>query len=133
MRGQGGGKSLPTGYLPLHGDDTSPQPHPNYHNLCTVNICLTDLTEESGCLAFVPGSHKRLRQPSPGESIVAGEGANPEIVPVVAPRRLCGDLACAYVARVLGVKNTWFKGHPGRAFCASTYPALRDVPRNRDR
>ena len=85
MRGQGGGTSLPTGYLPLHGDDTSPQPHPNYHNSVTVNICLTDLTEESGCLAFVPGSHRRLRQPSPGEAIVAGEGANEEIVPLEAP------------------------------------------------
>ena len=85
IRGQGGGKSLPTGYLPLHGDDTSPQPHPNFTNSVTVNICLTDLTEESGCLAFVPGSHKRLRQPTDAERVVSGEGANPEIVPMVAP------------------------------------------------
>ena len=85
MRGRGGGDSLPTGYLPLHGDDTSPQPHPSYHNSVTVNICLTDLTEESGCLAFVPGSHRRLRQPTPAEAVVAGDGANAEIVPMVAP------------------------------------------------
>lgn len=85
IRGQGGGDSLPTGYLPLHGDDTTPQPASNYLNFATVNICLNDLTEASGCLAFVPGSHKRLRQPTPQESVLAGEGANPEAVPMVAP------------------------------------------------
>ena len=85
IRGQGGGKQLPNGYLPLHGDDTSPQPHPNFHNSVTVNICLTDVDEASGCLGFVPGSHKLLRQPTPQESIVSGEGANPNIVPLVAP------------------------------------------------
>ena len=85
MRGQGGGKTLPTGYLPLHGDDISPQPHPTFNNFATVNICLTDLTEESGALAFVPGSHKLLRQPTKQEAVLAGDGANPEAVPLVAP------------------------------------------------
>ena len=85
IRGQGGGKTLPTGYLPLHGDDISMQPHPGFYQFATVNICLTDLTEESGCLAFVPGSHKRLRQPTEAERVLAGEGANPEAVPLVAP------------------------------------------------
>ena len=85
IRGQGGGKTLPTGYLPLHGDDTSPAPHPTFNNHATVNICLTDVTEESGCLAFVPGSHKRLRKPTEQESILAGDHANPEAVPMVAP------------------------------------------------
>ena len=85
MRGEGGGKTLPTGYLPLHGDDTSIQPHPNYANYATVNICLTDVDEASGCLAFVPGSHKRLRQPTEQERVLSGEGANPEAVPLEAP------------------------------------------------
>lgn len=85
IRGQGGGKSLPNGYLPLHGDDTTPQPHPSMNNYATVNIFLTDVTQESGCLAFVPGSHKRLRQPTAAESVLAGNDANPEAVPLVAP------------------------------------------------
>lgn len=85
IRGQGGGKTLPNGYLPLHGDDTSPQPHATFHNSVTVNIFLTDVTEESGCLAFVPGSHKRLRQPTAHESVLAGNDANTEAVPLVAP------------------------------------------------
>ena len=85
MRGQGGGKTLPTGYLPLHHDDVSPQPQATFYNNATVNICLTDVSEESGCLAFVPGSHKRLRQPTDAERVLAGDGANPEAVPMVAP------------------------------------------------
>jgi ectoine hydroxylase-related dioxygenase (phytanoyl-CoA dioxygenase family) len=85
IRGQGGGQSLPNGYLPLHGDDTSPLIQAGVYNLATVNICLTDLTEESGCLAFVPGSHKELRKPTPHESVLAGDNANPRAVPLVAP------------------------------------------------
>ena len=83
IRGQGRSKDPPHGYLPLHGDD--PHPHPGFHNAVTVNICLTDVTEESGCLAFVPGSHKLTRQPTPQERVLAGNDANPEAVPLVAP------------------------------------------------
>jgi hypothetical protein len=85
IRGQGGGEKMPNGYLPLYGDDPSPQPHPTFNNSVTVNIFLTDVTEESGCLAFVPGSHKRLRQPTEPERVLAGNDANPEAVPLVAP------------------------------------------------
>ena len=67
-----GAVTLPNGYLPLHGDDPSPQPHPTFNNYATVNIFLTDVTEESGCLAFVPGSHKRLRQPTAYETALPG-------------------------------------------------------------
>ena len=50
-----------------------------------MNICLTDVTEASGCLAFVPGSHKRLRSPTREESVLAGDNANKEAVPLEAP------------------------------------------------
>ena len=83
IRGEGRSEKLPHGYLPLHGDD--PHPHPGFNNSTTVNICLTDVTEASGCLAFVPGSHKRARQPTEPERVLAGNDANPEAVPVVAP------------------------------------------------
>ncbi len=83
IRGEGRSKDLPHGYLPLHGDD--PHPHAGFNNSVTVNICLTDVTEESGCLAFVPGSHKLARQPAPKERVLAGDGANDEAVPLVAP------------------------------------------------
>ena len=83
IRGEGRSKDLPHGYLPLHGDD--PHPHAGFNNSVTVNICLTDVTEESGCLAFVPGSHKRARRPTPQESVLDGNDANPEAVPLVAP------------------------------------------------
>ena len=82
IRGQGRSKDLPHGYLPLHGDD--PHPHAGFNNSVTVNICLTDVTEESGSLAFVPGSHKRTRQPTPQERVLTGNDANPEAVPLVA-------------------------------------------------
>ena len=83
IRGEGRSEKLPHGYLPLHGDD--PHPHPGFNNSTTVNVCLTDVTEASGCLAFVPGSHKRARQPTEPERVLAGNDANPEAVPVVAP------------------------------------------------
>ena len=83
IRGQGRSNDLPHGYLPLHGDD--PHPHAGFNNSVTVNICLTDVTEESGSLAFVPGSHKRTRQPTPQERVLTGNDANPEAVPLVAP------------------------------------------------
>jgi len=85
IRGEGGGETLPTGYLGLHGDDVTPMPNANYVNFATVNICLTDVGEASGCLAFVPGSHKLRRQPTEPERVLAGKGANSNAVPCVAP------------------------------------------------
>ena len=82
IRGQGKGTTMPTGYLPLHGDDAIP--NPNLHNSVTVNICLTDV-KESGCLAFVPGSHRWVRQPVGVEKVLAGDNANTAAVPCVAP------------------------------------------------
>ena len=38
MRGQGGGETLPTGYLPLHGDDTSPQPQAGIYNVTLAEL-----------------------------------------------------------------------------------------------
>ena len=85
IRGEGSNKALPSGYLPLHSDDVTPQPYHSLNNFVSVNIFLTDVTEESGCLAFVPGSHKLLRKPTPQEMVLEGEAANPDAVPLVAP------------------------------------------------
>ena len=82
IRGQGKNEALQTGILPLHGDD--PMPNPLGHNSVTVNICLTDV-KKSGCLAFVPGSHKWVRQPLGKEKVLAGDDANADAVPVIAP------------------------------------------------
>ncbi len=39
---------------------------------------LTDYTKDNGCIAFVPGSHRRTRQPKPGEGV-------DEVIPLETP------------------------------------------------
>jgi len=66
--------------LGLHGD--TPVHNPIYVGKSThtgnANWLLTDYTHEGGCLAFIPGSHRRVRQPAPGEGV-------DEAIPIEAP------------------------------------------------
>lgn len=53
---------------PLHADDgTLPlaRPHPPY--TCSAIVALSEFSAENGATHFVPGSHRRLRRPRPGE------------------------------------------------------------------
>jgi len=67
--------------LGIHADAggfPDPLPGPGtYAHVCNTNWLLTDYTRENGALAVVPGSHRRCRQPLPGEGV-------DEIVPVEA-------------------------------------------------
>lgn len=51
---------------------------PTCSDVSNAAYCLTDYTEENGCIAMVPGSHRFARQPNPGEGVK-------EAVPVEAP------------------------------------------------
>ena len=66
--------------LGLHGDTPVHNPTHVGKNTHTgnANWLLTDYTHEGGCLAFVPGSHRRVRQPAPGEGV-------DEAIPIEAP------------------------------------------------
>ncbi|CAN5493249.1 hypothetical protein BH10PSE12_BH10PSE12_07470 [soil metagenome] len=65
--------------LPLHIDSViTPAPLSSHQQFCNVTWALTDYSLEEGALCFVPGSHKYLRAPVPGEGI-------PDRVAVEAP------------------------------------------------
>ena len=121
MRGQGGGETLPTGYLPLHGDDTSPQPQAGISNLATL-ISFDRRHRRVWLSRICSGSHKKLRLPTPQESILAGN-ANPERT-VGGPCRFCSNLAFSYVAWLMGVKNARSTRHIGRIVLP---PSLADL------
>lgn len=73
------------GQIPLHADSGLPPPLPSYSAVCNINYALTDYTEEAGCLAIVPGSHKLCRPPNPEESRLDGEHRNPDAVAMEGP------------------------------------------------
>ncbi len=60
LKGPGGGGLL------LHSDtgNNIPDPFSAYSHVANTNYALTDYTEEGGCLAMVPGSHRLHRQPT---------------------------------------------------------------------
>jgi ectoine hydroxylase-related dioxygenase (phytanoyl-CoA dioxygenase family) len=89
--------------LGLHVDTVvAPDPLPHYATYCNTTWLLSDYTLAGGCLCFVPGSHRQLRRPLPGE------GAD-RVVAVEAPR---GSL-------VVWGSNLWHGAFP------RTIPGLR--------
>jgi hypothetical protein len=73
--------------LALHSDTANgmPSPFPGPSQVANCNYALTDYTEEAGCLAIVPGSHRAHRQPTRWERDVDGEGRNPDVLAVEVP------------------------------------------------
>jgi hypothetical protein len=56
--------------LGLHCDNAlMVAPFPSIPQVCNITYALTDYTRETGALCFVPGSHKYLRHPLPGEGL----------------------------------------------------------------
>ena len=68
----------------LHTDTRLPSPLPPQPLLCKCIYALTDFDRELGSTAFVPGSHKRGRNPVGNETVI-GEGGSNEAVPAEAP------------------------------------------------
>ncbi|HLZ83051.1 MAG TPA: phytanoyl-CoA dioxygenase family protein [Caulobacteraceae bacterium] len=56
--------------LGLHCDNAlMVAPFPPIPQVCNITYALTDYSRENGALCFVPGSHKYLRHPAPGEGL----------------------------------------------------------------
>ena len=73
--------------IPLHADTANgaPAPFSPHSQVCNCNYALTDYSEEGGCLAIVPGSHRLARQPTRHEIAVEGPQRNPDAIAVEAP------------------------------------------------
>ena len=97
------------GELGLHSDTPMINPLPAYSNIANANYALTDYTKEGGCLAVVPGSHRRARNPESTETGLAGERENPDAIPVEVPAGSC----------VIWHGNLWHGSYP------RTVPGLR--------
>jgi hypothetical protein len=75
-----------TGLL-LHSDtgNAMPEPFSPYSHVANTNYALTDYTEEAGCLAMVPGSHRMHRQPTKWETGLSGNRRYEHVIPVEVP------------------------------------------------
>lgn len=81
LKGPGGGGLL------LHSDTANgiPEPFSPYSHVANTNYALTDYTEEAGCLAMVPGSHRMHRQPTRWETGLDGNRRYEHVIPVEVP------------------------------------------------
>lgn len=89
--------------LPIHndhGDKTSPV-YPFQPQAVTANLLLTDYGKDDGPIAFLPGSHRFRREPTPAEM----RGLVDHVVPVTAP---AGSL-------VIWPADTWHMALPRQA------------------
>ncbi|HEY3799740.1 MAG TPA: phytanoyl-CoA dioxygenase family protein [Caulobacteraceae bacterium] len=81
LKGPGGNGLL------LHSDtgNNTPDPFTPYSLVANCNYALTDYTEEKGCLAMVPGSHRQQRQPTRFEVGLDGARRNAHVIPIEVP------------------------------------------------
>lgn len=81
LKGPGGAGLL------LHSDTANgvPEPFSPYSQVANTNYALTDYTEENGCLAMVPGSHRLHRQPTRWEIGLEGSRRYEHVIPVEVP------------------------------------------------
>ena len=73
--------------LLLHSDSSNglPEPFSPYSQVANCNYALTDYTEEAGCLAMVPGSHRKHRQPTRWEVGLDGNHRYEHVIPIEVP------------------------------------------------
>jgi hypothetical protein len=81
LKGPGGDGLL------LHSDTANgiPEPFSPYSHVANTNYALTDYTEENGCLAMAPGSHRLHRQPTKWETGLDGNRRYEHVIPIEVP------------------------------------------------
>ena len=81
LKGPGGNGLL------LHSDSSNglPEPFSPYSQVANCNYALTDYTEAGGCLAMVPGSHRKHRQPTRWEVGLDGNHRYEHVIPIEVP------------------------------------------------
>jgi hypothetical protein len=81
LKGPGGNGLL------LHSDSGNglPEPFSPYSQVANCNYALTDYTEAGGCLAMVPGSHRKHRQPTRWEVGLDGNHRYEHVIPIEVP------------------------------------------------
>ena len=102
LKGPGGNGLL------LHSDSSNglPEPFSPYSQVANCNYALTDYTEAGGCLAMVPGSHRKHRQPTRWEVGLDGNHRYEHVIPIEVPAG----------SAIVWHGNTWHGSH------------LRDLP-----